>query len=379
MTNQIAANQILLNGKELHKEAIEYLQIAMGDLAIQENSILLQDYRKQMEKALGNYINEYDIRWQRFDDEFNVSQSVAVESKYKDNGEKKNYYTSSWFKKVQDNGQQAAIDFIKILYFGEILLQNIRDTIFGKDSHIDTVFYFGDGKGKMSRIKKEEVDYDIGLSVYGASGNNYVSLAYDIGRAKKENTIIEEDISQLSENKVFFENMSMVKDQYVQYLNTDPTHNPDGTKNYTVFWDSTDAEIVELYLQTKKNLFPKSKMKDGGNLLKYKNYRQNFGRGGNRTTALQSGDIDNIQVKLFNKYQKSVNFARQTLVRKKTEELMRAFSIGTSKKVLQSTLKEVFLPKGDEDNLALTEALRREGNKALNKIMRNNIISLKIT
>lgn len=306
------------------------------------------------------YIDKYDKAWNLLTEKvYNIPESIENVKKSVQGSQEeqerqiKNAY-SDWVKKVDVSGDEIEIvsKFILTLYEGEYLLADIRERL--TKQKIETNFYMLQDDGhSMKRIAKNKASYKVVLSTYGASGNNYLSLAYKMeGPMRQENNSRAEALTEQIKNRAFFNHLSNVKRSYVDdYLNN-PRENEDfkGENYYKVRWDSKDAEIIELFLQTREDQYADRAIA----LEKYKKDRLRFGGGGgHKTTMLQKGDIENIQVKLFGKNNNTVNFARQTLVYKTCTELKNILGENNDKALLEY-LKKTFTENKETDNISET-------------------------
>lgn len=340
--------KVNLTSISVGKKALENIEKAVRDardLAYSEASIQNMSKLNQLKiatsKQLNDYINKYEKHWNSFNRVFQpekiVSQAVQEE--------KKNAYYDWTKQKKVDKNNKTVINFIKTLYEGEYLLNVIRQDL--TNQTIDTNFYFT-SNNSVKRVAKKETKYSVVLSTYGASANNYVSLAYQMNsKIRKQNEIIADEITTFSENKTFFADLDSAKTKYVDYLNSDEYDKRDKDTIYTKRWDSKDMEIIELYLQTRNNRYS-----NGNALEEYKKDRLRFGGGGgHKTTMLQAGDIADVQVKLFGK-NREVNFARQTLVIDTCKKLYKAFNDTSpvANENLRQQLLKTFTKDGEEED-----------------------------
>lgn len=243
----------------------------------------------------------------------------------------------------------ASEEFATIMLEGLTLLNNIRFQLTG--TQISTVFYIKDDAGKIKRITDANVKPV--LSLYSASGtlSNPINLAYQIEtECANGQNIIEKDEQDITH---YLQILEAAKEKYLENLSIQKN------KSYKAYYDATDMEILELLIQRKSKSLA---------WTHYQKYRKSFGNKGIQTTALEMGDIGNIQVKYFsNAKQNSVNAMRFSMLRNNLHKLETIFQL-TNSNLQYQQLRDMFIPK--------TGALHDELSKEINRIALQNLKQL---
>lgn len=303
----------------------------------------------QLKHLVNEFLILYDTTWREFNRSFNIRKSVIQKQK------KENYSLGS-----NKGYEQAAINFIRTLEKGDLLLHTIRTKLTGQT--ISTEFTMVDSKKNITTRKKENVPYTLVLSSYGSSYNNYVSLAYNVQLAqniKQETSEIyndltakqEEDLEQQAIDKIWqIKNILINKAIWK-----------------TAYFDAKDSEILSLITQGGYTI-------RGLTYNRYLNLRKSLGtsnKGSKQVTSLQSGDIGLTQQKKVSAYNSKVNFARQTFIRNRFQDLANALNNNNPQQ-----LKNIFLnmftiryQKDISDKLTLLS--NKEAKNAINELFKN--------
>lgn len=115
---------------------------------------------------------------------------------------------------------------------------------------ITTNFTIKGADDEVYYVDKAEVSYKLVLSTYGASGNNFVSLAYDldvdsvIAQLKQSASEVPGNDKSIKGTDVYKRIME-VKEEYLLDLERKAAARGE-TKNYPRRYDATDAEIFDL-------------------------------------------------------------------------------------------------------------------------------------
>lgn len=298
------------------------------------------------------FLNEYNIAWQGFNKSFNIESAAA---RQKNIDPKKGYSLGS-----RKGAIKYATAFIKVLEKGELLLHTLR-TILTQQS-INTTFTIV-GKDGVYTTDKKNIPYRLVLSSYGSSGNNYVSLAYktNVNQVIKD---LKNDINNQSFDEISHTNLySKIWEQKLKYLKQ---LSIEKNKTYKPYFDSKDAEIYDLYSQTKSD--PLSLTLDH-----YRSLRKSMGGGGGKkTTSLQAGDVGLTQDKLVSTTNQTVNFARQTLIFNHFLKLQNALQQLHSNPVqLKDTLLELFTADSSVSQEGIIKGYNGSAKYAIEEIFRN--------
>lgn len=300
--------------------------------SISETGVLdqnnLQSFLEQLQGICKTYIDKYEQAWGEMQKLF-VKEKVEQDLKLASTD-------SQRMKVYNDLGKLFATDvtavenFIRVLEEGFLILEHIRYQL--TTQKVETEFTLVSSSNinpKIYRVPKSHVEYELVLSTYGASGENFVSLAYSVPVTKAINAI-EEDLEKRKQAILIRQNEDNRNDIYAKIMKVKPKYlewkaeqykikNPDKPPpTYYPRFDSKDAEIFNLLYQKNYDL---SRFYS----TTYADLRASMGgaggNGGPKTTALQGGDVGLIQDKLIKAGTDQVNFARQTLVLKHFKEL----------------------------------------------------------
>ena len=265
-----------------------------------------------------------------------------------------NFAYQSW--KVEEEYIKSVEEFIRVLEKGKIVLEYIRQFLTGQK--IKTEFILRTSDNNIISTNSDNVSYSYVLSTYGASGNNYVSLAYHL------DSTIGQTISNLREdrNKKIINIANKIGKKEVDYNVIQQKMLAVKEKIYkTVYFDSKDAEIFYKLLNTPstiKNLTPTI----------YKKYRSQMGGGGGiKTTALQAGDIGDTQIKLFSN--RTVNVMRQTMIIDTFKKLDQELII-RDKKRFKDFLYQNFTSKNKNTDFSIDKAFSTEARKGIDQIVK---------
>lgn len=336
----------------------------------------------KLDEVVTNYINEYEKAWQQFNRVYQFEQmkseidnrfaemkkslddSNASSEEYKKMGYAKVKAYQNLSKQSGSSTTKKAENLIRTLEKGNIILEYLRQLVTGQT--ISTEFTIKGRKG-IFRVPKSEVNYQLVLSTYGASGNNLVSLAYDVNIT----STIKKMREDISKEKRAFSGVEISGDDiYTQIWNAKDEYlrkkSEDSNKTYYKYFDSKDAEIFDLALQTRMQEGEKFNVSDFISDAKYSLWRQQMGgSGGIKTTAYQSGDIGLIQDKMVTASTHQVNFARQTQILRYFTTLKKALSGITNGNFDSEKIKNALLELFTVSNKSvITEKITQEVNEA---------------
>ena len=198
-------------------------------------------FLQQLRLVVEAYLKEYDRNWLRFEQSFNLKNKIQTKAM------EENIQSAYMNLRNQQGSDLIAKDFIRTLEKGNILLEYIRKVLTGQT--IVTNFTVKGSENEIYLADKSEVPYRLVLSTYGASGNNFVSLAYDINVSsviKDFQTGIIKDMQKITETDIYSQIM-IAKEGYLLDLEQKAAAKGE-KKNYPRRYDATDAEIFDLLL-----------------------------------------------------------------------------------------------------------------------------------
>lgn len=315
-------------------------------------------FLQQLSILTSNYLAEYEKNWSRFEKSFNLMNTI--------NNIPQNTNLNSAYMRLrnQQGNELIAIDFIRTLEKGNYLLEYIRQllttqtiaTNFTVKS--DSDIYYAD---------KSQVSYKLVLSTFGASGNNFVSLAYDVNidaTIKLLQSSIESERNKVTGTDIYTRIMQ-VKDGYLIDLERKAAARGQ-TKDYPRRYDATDAEIFDLMKQRLENS-DISSLSHALTVSTYRKMRKEMGgRGGYRTSSTQLGDVGLIQDKMVSQAINRVNFARQTLIYNRFKELDLIL-----KSANMTQIKNAFLRMFTEKQQRVGDNISRAANKEAINIIKS--------
>ena len=320
-------------------------------------------FLQQLRLVVEAYLKEYDRNWLRFEQSFNLKNKIQTKAM------EENLQSAYMKLRNQQGSDLIAKDFIRTLEKGNILLEYIRKVLTGQT--IVTNFTVKGTENEIYLADKSEVPYKLVLSTYGASGNNFVSLAYDINVSsviKDFQTGIIKDMQKITETDIYSQIM-IAKEGYL--LDLEQKAAAKGEKrNYPRRYDATDAEIFDLLEQRLKGGEIKSLSK-ALTVSTYRKMRKSMGgRGGYRTSQTQLGDVGLIQDKLVNQQTNQVNFARQTLIRGRFADLNKAL-ITMNNSEIKNTFLRLFTEKQSRVGDNVSRMVNREATKMIREIFKD--------
>lgn len=284
----------------------------------------VQLFLEAMSKVIANYLKDYDRVW----DYFRVIEQKAskIGKDYSAETQKlrarglspeqqkalKKWYAQAQWLDISDNETKIQ-ELIYVLQRGRYILQYLQEQFTGQTIH--TTFHIKSGETVVS-VAEEDLPMSVVLSTYSASGENYVSLAYQLdGEMNKI-------IAELEQNK----KASVITGDVYWNAIWDAKE----TKGWSrKFYDSKDAEIYEYLRQHNQTSLSAEE---------YTELRSVTGAGPGAREALQGGDIADEQMKLISE---RVDFARQTYVINNLRKLQ--VSLGSQNAgAIKSAILELF-------------------------------------
>lgn len=319
-TNNITTRQSLstiqltpLKGKQKEK----LLQDVMKGFSEQLSTVELKQLFQDLKLVLKKYIDEYNNNWDKFARMLDVG-------KFKDDlkiASKNGIYDVQKVQKAFDSKEvsnaRTVKQFLRTLEKGFLILEHIRNLL--TKQTIETEFTLKNSKGdQIYRVPKSEVPYKLSLSAYGASGNNFISLAYNVQVSNWIKQASEEVKNSTSiTGSGVYQAMMDAKKVYLKWKSRKTG------KTYSPYFDAKDAEIFDLLSKSEVSF-------KTFNTVRYAQYRATMGGkgsdkgGGSKVSAMQAGDVGLIQDKLIQAGTNKVNFGRQTLIIRHFEELYQA-------------------------------------------------------
>lgn len=333
------------------------LKDSFGELA-EINATNLYLFLSQLQIVVTNYLQEYERNWLRFEQSFNLINKINTIS------QSDNLHSAYARLRNQQGHERIAIDFIRTLEKGSYILEYVRQLLTLQT--ITTNFTIKASDGEIYYTDKNMANYQLVLSTFGASGNNFVSLAYDVNIDSTIETLkssIEQNLYKITGTDIYMRIME-VKDGYLADLKA---RHPERAKSYIPRFDSTDAEIFNLLQQRLKNA-DVSSLNRALTISTYRKMRKTMGgRGGYRTTSTQLGDVGLIQDKLISQKTKQVNFARQTLIYNRFKELQRILQTQNMNEIKAGFLR-MFTERQSRVGDNISKAVNREAVKMIREL-----------
>lgn len=256
---------------------------------------------------------------------------------------------------------------------GKVVLEYLREYL--TNTHIKTEFYLRTSENNIISTDSNNLSYSYCLSTYGGSGENYMSLAYSLDQS------IGQAITDLRDNGLSTEiankkyNGKGKKDEIFKIEALEKIENVKkflvDKKQYAYVknFDSKDAEIVQKLIAT-PSLIPRLGQEHQEFFTLYQYYRSKMGGGGGvKTTALQSGDIGDTQVKLFSN-NRVVNVMRQTMIQGTFERLKESLKIKDINKFKEFLYKE-FTSRSKKTDTKMDQAFQKESRKGIDEILKH--------
>lgn len=373
--NLSSVNKIAFNEKDLlsNKDKQQIVDTIFKGASF-KNAEALRDFLFNLQKVTENYLRDYEKIWKSFNNSFKIEKTVKdnkPDNNIIDKDEKDKQMMKAYRSWSNNQGSIAAAKkFAKVLLRGQYILELIRELLTAQS--LETIFYIKDPKSNnIKKADKTQISPQIVFSMYGASGKNFVSLAYHLPNTiLKTYNQIEEDSNNLDYQDKIYKKIMDLKPDYLDIIAQRRQRN---REDYTERFDSKDAEIMEMYLQNKDSM-----LLDSLDVGRYDLLRESVGGGGGqRSTMLQSGDIGLTQVKMFGS-NRDVNFLRQTLVRDSFVEINRALKDLTNIKNLEETFLKIFTNtyKNTSNNIGdiVSETVDAESQKAIVELL--NILKI---
>lgn len=279
---------------------------------------------------------------------------------------------------MQNDKNNTAVNFLKVMIEGKVVLEYLREYL--TNTHIKTEFYLRTSENNIISTDSNNLSYSYCLSTYGGSGKNYVSLAYsldqsigqaitDLRKSGLSTEIVNKKRNSESEKDEIFKIKALEKIENVKKFLVKEKKEYAYVKNF----DSKDAEIVQKLIAT-PSLIPRlgqPQAEYGREFTTlYQYYRSKMGGGGGiKTTALQSGDIGDTQVKLFSN-NRVVNVMRQTMIRKTFKDLQENLQITDINKFKEFLYKE-FTSRSKKTDAKMDQAFQKESRKGIDEILKH--------
>ena len=333
--------------EQILKNSFEYLA--------DEATFDFANFLQRLTPIISNYLKEYKTNWQLFENSFNLVNTINARTKDSN-------LTSTYMRLRNQRGSEvAAQNFIRTLEKGNLLLNYIRQVL--TTQSIDTNFTIKGENGEIYYTEKHNVRYNLVLSTFGSSGNNFVSLAYKVD---VEQTIqdlkssIEGKSANITQEDIYMRIMT-VKLEYLKELEMR------NKRKYPPRYDSKDAEIFDLMQQRLKNNDIISLNKALTKATYQKMRKAMGGRGGYRTSSTQLGDVGLIQDKLVSQKENQVNFARQTLIYNRFLQMEQAL-LSQDKIIIKNTFLKIFTEQQSRVGDNISKAANREAVKHIKEL-----------
>lgn len=319
----------------LSKEAKADLLKQVFKSYAEETNVLNKDniipFLRDFSDIVDAYIKKYQEDWAEFQASFRIDEiQKAVKA-----ASSKTAKASAHRLLDKNQGSKAiAENFLRTLEAGFLILEHMRTLLTQQKVITEFTLQTSGKNAKTYRVPKSEVEYQLVFSTYGASGNNFVSLAYST-KVSSNIKKLQESLAKNSKSKfreitdtsiyawIMSDEIKMPYFRYKKWLHK-KNHPDQPLPVYKKRFDSTDAEIFNFltHLMDEKPFNLKG--------LSWKTYRDlrasmgGKGSGGPKSTAFQGGDIGLIQDKLIKSGTNQVNYARQTLILDAFEDMSKA-------------------------------------------------------
>lgn len=338
----------------------QIIRESFGDIS-QLTSENIALFLARLQITIKQYLTEYETNWRLFEQSFKLMDKIS-------NLNSGDNVTSAYMRlRNQQGSSRYAENFIRTLEKGSFLLDYIRSMLTGQS--ITTNFTIKGDEGEIYYVDKQEVNYKIVLSTYGASGNNFVSLAYSMDvdttiQQLKNNLMTGNNGKSITETDIYARIMQ-VKDEYLRELEREAAAKGK-KKSYVPRYDSTDAEIFDLMKQRLEGGDIKS-LTRALTMTTYRKMRRTMGgRGGYRTSATQLGDVGLTQDKMITQKNNQVNFARQTLIHNRFKTMDTALT-----SLDKNTIKQAFLSMFTEKQSRVGDNISKMANREAQKMIRD--------
>lgn len=293
-------------------------------------------FLKDFSNTVDNYITEYQRVWTEFQSSFKVDEiQKAVKAA---SGE----YNKASAHRLLDKSKGSEViakRFLRTLEKGFLILEHMRTLLTQQKVVTEFTLQTSGKNAKIYRVPKSAVKYQLVFSTYGASGNNFVSLAYSTNVSsiiqklhdsliKKSKSKKVQQFKEVTGTSIYNWIMDdKIKNPYLEYkADKYKKEHPDKpVPVYKKRFDSKDAEIFNLLNQ---HMNEKPFDLEELSWEVYRDLRASMGgrggSGGPKTTAFQGGDVGLIQDKLIQSGVNQVNYARQTLIFESFEKMSNA-------------------------------------------------------
>lgn len=318
-------------------------------------SAMIQDFR--------NMVSQYRVKFESDFKEYALTNNIARKMQnVLDPGDKQRGETIYVSNKQLTKNKRVTNQFAQTMYLGHTILSQMRETLTGQTIRTKFLIEFD---GHYYEVYEDEIQDYVKLALDRYRGQSTVSnpfsLAYQIdAEALKAAGILREENQVDGMQSVdLFQQIWDLKPSYLEYK-----HKLTGRDYPNIFWDSKDAEIVELLQQEaeREGYVPLA-------LSRYIDLRQSMGGGGGYASAFYKlGDIGSTQVKFF-KFKKqsgivNVNFARFSLLRDRFKQLEEILSRPSETEIMAG-LESFFTEKEVNISDNISQAFNKEAKAAI--------------
>lgn len=321
---------------------------------------IIQPMIQELSLLVNNYIGEFESAVNKYKADNNLLK--AMSNVLDPNGHQSDTVIIS--SKKLNNRKQSTKNMILTMAKGHSLLLQMREALTGQK--IATKFYVETDDGLYS-IGEEQMQLGLVLSKFGGdTASNPFSLAYGLDAGLRSQT---KELAKSGE----FENLkqSNLYDQIMKlkrpYL--DEKTKKTGREYSHIFFDSKDAEIMELYSQladTETGAAPLT-------IELYASYRASMGGGGGYASPFfKIGDIGLTQVKFFSMKNSrkniAINFARFSLLRDRFRELAKILN-QTDERDIINDLSAFFTEKESNLSDSVSKAINKQAQELFEKYL----------
>lgn len=321
---------------------------------------------KELTGIVQSYIQEFEHTTKEYIQTNNLTQMAQSLSLNGIRRSEKIIYTEKEFNKENESTEKM----MRVMLKGHTLLLQMRKALTGQN--LKTKFYVETDNGLVI-VDESKIDMEFTLSKFGAGTvSNPFSLAYNLSKTVETqlNALAEQQKKSRAHAKEVKIYEQLAQEGGLKRAYLDDKSKVTGREYAHIFFDSKDAEIMNLYFQMAKN--------GGAPELTLEWYRQKRssmgGRGGYASAFYKIGDTGLEQVKFFsirkNQISRTVNFARFSLLRDRFQELLNILQAEDRKSVLLG-LSNFFTEKGEhfiDKEKKITDATAYEMSLAAQKL-----------
>jgi len=341
----------------LSREAYRIATDDESKMIAYDGSALIQSFRGVVDR----YCNKFEQDFNEYIQANNIMRKMK-NALNPDEVRKERIYASD---KQLTRNKRATEQFASTMLLGHNLLSQMRETLTGQSIRTKFIIEY---EGQLYEVYEDEIQDFAKITIdrfRGESTNsNPFSLAYQLdAEVLKEHGLLNREAKMDDMQTVdLVQEVWALKPPYLDYKSSIT-----GREYKNIFFDSKDAEIIELLRQEAEEYGYMSI-----SLARYIQLRKNMGGGGGYASAFYKlGDIGSIQVKFF-KFKKqgelvNVNFARFSLLRDRFRQLRDILAMGNTETEIMQGLKEFFTEKESNISDRMSTIFNREAQRSIDQ------------